>query len=243
MTKIIAINSSKRKMNTYGLIKQVEKILNNSNINVEVINLFDYDIKPCIGCEHCLIKGNCVLKDDVSDIMDKIKSSDGVILTSPVYMENVSGALKIFLDRTCKWFHRPELYGKPILVIATTKGSGLKYTLKYLERVAIQWGAFNAGKIGRSIRNIDNGIEFKEVKKFIDHIEMDKEKYKPSLDALIHFQVQKVLAKKVGYLDSEYWEEKDWNNKVYYFKSRINPINGLLAKSFGSFLDGVVNGR
>lgn len=228
-------------MNTYGVIEQVQEILNNNNIDVEIINLFDYDIKPCIGCENCLIKGSCVLKDDVSDIMDKIRLSDGIILTSPVYMENISGTLKTFLDRTCKWFHRPELCGKPILVIATTKGSGLKFTLKYLERVAIQWGGFNAGKIGRSIRNIDNEVEVREVEKFIDHIEMDKEHYKPSLDALIHFQVQKVLAKKVGYLDSEHWEEKGWNNKVYYFKSKINPIKKLIAKSFGSLLDGVVN--
>ena len=103
-----------------------------------------------------------------------INSSDGVMLTSPVYMENVSGILKTFLDRTCKWFHRPELYGKPILVIATTKGSGLKATLKYLERVVIQWGGFNSGKIGRNIGNIDNEVKVMEVKKFIDHIEMDK---------------------------------------------------------------------
>lgn len=241
MTKIIAINSSKRKMNTYGVIQQAKQILDNNNIKLEIINLFDYDIKPCIGCENCLIKGNCVFKDDVSDIMDKIRSSDGVILTSPVYMENVSGILKTFLDRTCKWFHRPELCGKPILVIATTKGSGLKSTLKYLERVVIQWGGFNAGKIGRSIRDIDNEVEVKEVKRFTDHIEMDKKQYRPSLNALIHFQVQKVLAKKVGYLDSEYWEEKNWNSEVYYFKSKINPVKRLVAKGFGSFLDGMVN--
>lgn len=241
MYKIIAINSSKRKMNTYGVIEQIKEMLKNNNINVEVINLFDYDIKLCIGCENCLIKGNCVFKDDVSEIMDKIKTSDGVILTSPVYMENVSGILKIFLDRTCKWFHRPELFGKPILVIATTKGSGLKSTLKYLERVVIQWGGFNAGTIGRSIRNIDHKVEIMEVKKFIGHIEMDKKQYKPSFNALIHFQVQKVLAKKVGYLDRKYWEEKDWNNKVYYFKCKVNPIKKLAVKNFGSLLDGVVN--
>lgn len=57
MPKIIAINSSKRKMNTYGVIEQVKKILNNNDINVEIINLFDYDIKSCLGCENCLIPG------------------------------------------------------------------------------------------------------------------------------------------------------------------------------------------
>lgn len=242
MPNIIAINSSKRKMNTYGIIKQVREILDHNHIKVEIINLFDYNINPCIGCEKCLIKGDCLFNDDALYIMDKINSSDGVILTSPVYMENVSGMLKLFLDRTCKWFHRPELYGKPILVIATTKGSGLKSTIKYLKKVVIQWGGFNVGQIGRSIRNINHEVEIAEVDKFINHIKMDKSQYKPPLNALIHFQVQKVLAKKIGYLDSKYWEEKGWNDKVYYFESRINPIKKLIVKSFGSFLDKRVNG-
>lgn len=241
MLNVIAINSSKRKMNTYGLINQVKEMLKEDNINVEIINLFDYDIKPCIGCEHCLIKGKCILTDDVSNIMEKIKLSDGIILTSPVYMENVSGSLKIFLDRTCKWFHRPEIYGKPTLVIATTKGSGLKTTLKYLERVVVQWGGFNAGKIGRDIRTIDDKIKISECKSFINHMNMDKKDYSPSLTSLIHFQVQKVLAKKVGYLDSEYWIEKNWNSEVYYFECKINFLKSITAKSFGKFLDSVVN--
>ena len=101
MLKVIAINSSNRKMNTYDLIVQTKEILKNNNIDVEIVNLFEYEIKACIGCEHCLVKGGCVLKDDTFDIMQKIKSSDGIILTSPVYMENISGKLKTFVDRTC----------------------------------------------------------------------------------------------------------------------------------------------
>ena len=118
LLKVIAINSSNRKMNTYNIIFAVKQLLKNHDIDVEIINLFDFDIKTCIGCEQCLIKGECVLTDQVSDIMEKIKSCDGIILTSPVYMENVSGKLKTFIDRTCSWFHRPPIYGKPVLVIA-----------------------------------------------------------------------------------------------------------------------------
>lgn len=241
MLNIIAINSSQRKINTYKVISEVKEVLKNEEINVEIINLFDYDIKPCIGCENCLIKGDCVFNDDVSEIMDKLKSSDGIILSSPVYMENISGKLKVFLDRTCEWFHRPELYGKPILVIATTKGSGLKDTLNYLEKVVIQWGGINSGSIGRSIRNINKKVVKSECKNFIDHIKMDKKYFKPSLKALTHFQTQKVLAKKVGYLDSEYWNEKNWNDKIYYFECNINLYKRLISKGFGSFLDRVIN--
>lgn len=241
MRRVIAINSSNRKMNTYDIISQLKEILKNSDIHVEIINLFEYDIKACIGCEHCLVKGGCVLKDDTLSIMEKIKLSDGLILTSPVYMENVSGKLKTFVDRTCSWFHRPEIYGKPVLVIATTKGSGLKPTLKYLERVVIQWGGFNVGKIGRSIRNIDNKVKVSECENFIKHLKMKKKNYKPSLNALINFQVQRVLAYKLIGLDSEYWKEKGWNDDVYYFKCRTNISDKLIATSFGKFLNKVVN--
>lgn len=241
MLKVIAINSSSRKMNTYDLIAQIKEILKNNNIHVEIINLFDYDIKACVGCEHCLVKGGCVLKDQTFDIMEKIKLSDGIILTSPVYMENVSGKLKTFVDRTCSWFHRPEIYGKPVLVISTTKGSGLKPTLKYLQRVVIQWGGFNAGKIGRSIRTIDNKITENECENFIRHLSMKKQNYKPSLNALINFQVQKILAYKLMGLDGEYWKEKGWNEDVYYFKCRINVFKRLISTSFGKFLNKVVN--
>lgn len=241
MLKVIAINASSRKMNTYDLITQVKKILENNNVDTEIINLFDYAIKPCIGCEHCLIKGGCVLNDQTFDIMEKIKASDGIILSSPVYMENVSGKLKTFVDRTCSWFHRPEIYGKPVLIIATTKGSGLKSTIKYLDRVVIQWGAFSVGNIGRTIRTIDNKITESECQNFINHLNMKKENYKPSLNALINFQVQKVLAYKLIGLDSEYWKEKGWNDKKFYFKCKINIYKKLAAVSFGKFLNKVVN--
>lgn len=241
MPRVIAINASARKANTYGLIMQVSEILKNKNIDVEIINLFDYDIKTCIGCEHCLIKGGCVFKDQASDLMEKIKSSEGIILTSPVYMENVSGKLKTFVDRTCRWFHRPEIYGKPVLVISTTKGSGLKNTVKYLKRVVIQWGAFYTGEISRSIATIDKQITETECENFIKHIVTSKENYKPSMNALINFQVQKVLAYKLIGLDSEYWKSKGWNSEPYYFKCNINIFDKLVSTSFGKFLNKVIN--
>ncbi|MDD2371296.1 MAG: flavodoxin family protein [Firmicutes bacterium] len=229
MLKVIAINSSKRKINTYGLIIQVKEILAKKDIEVEIINLYDYEIKNCLGCEHCIITDDCVLKDDVSEIMRKIENSDGIILTSPVYLQTVSGMMKIFIDRTCKWFHRPVLYGKPILVMSTTKGSGLKATLKYLEKVVVQWGAINAGSIGRGIRNIETPISLKECKEFISLLKMEKKDYKPSLDSLINYQVQKILADFMSGLDENYWREKGWNKKFYYFNCKINIFKRMIA--------------
>lgn len=229
MKKVIAINSSRRKQNTYGLICQVQSILKNHDIEVEIINLFDYNIGECIGCEHCILEDSCVLVDDEKKLMDKLEGSDGIILTSPVYMENVSGKLKTFVDRTCKWFHRPVICGKPVLVMATTKGSGLKTTLNYLERVAIQWGGINAGRIGRSIGTMRDLVRDQECESFIRHLESDKRAYKPSLKSLINFQVQKVLADVMSGRDGAYWKAKGWNTSSYYFSCKINIVKKVIA--------------
>lgn len=114
-----------------------------------------------------------------------LKIFNGIIISTPVYMSNLSGKLKVFLDRTCRWFHRPELIGYPILLVATTASSGLKDTFSTLEKIMCQWGAFPIGKIGRSFANLNDEINDKDIENFLKHLYMDKCIFKPSLSQLI----------------------------------------------------------
>lgn len=234
--RVLAINSSRRKMNTYGILEQLKNELEQRDIIVDIINLFDYNIKECLGCEQCLRGKLCIHKDDVNSLMEKLKEYDGIILSSPIYMGGVSGKLKVFIDRTCRWFHRPELVGMPALIVATTAASGLKETIKFLEKTSIQWGAFPTGSIGRTVNTLGNSIEIKEYDNFLKHLFMDKKKYKPKVNQLIFFQVQKVLAEKILTIDKEYWETQKWIDKLFYFDCSISPINKGIAKSFYGML-------
>jgi hypothetical protein len=108
--------------------------------------------------------------------------------------------------------------GKPVLLVATTAASGLKETIKFLEKTAVQWGAFPAGSIGRTVRNLNNPISSSEYYSFVKHLYIDKNKFRPKMSQLIFFQVQKVLAEKILPIDKEYWKEKNWLNKLYYFE-------------------------
>nr|WP_307992381.1 flavodoxin family protein [uncultured Niameybacter sp.] len=242
MKRVVAINGSKRKENTYGVIKKIEKILNDKNIEVEIINLFDYEIKDCIGCVKCIEKENCVYKerDEVTKIMEKLEGCDGIILATPVYLRNISGKLKTFIDRTCVWYHRPTLYGKPILCIATTAGSGLKATLNYLEDVVKQWAAVPAGRIGVSLRTINNDIESKTLKQFIKFIEEGTSTYKPSLSTLMDYQVQKVLAMKILQSDKAYWVQQGWDKSTFFIDCRIHIGKRILANGFYKLLSTVI---
>ncbi len=239
--KVLAISSSNRKKNTYSIISQVKDILNDSNIEVEILHLFDYQIKACIGCEMCILNNTCVFNDDVAFIMKKLSQSDGIILSSPVYLQSISGKLKTFVDRTCVWYHRPELFGKPLLAITTTKGSGLKKTLNYLQSIATQWGAYNSGRIGRTIRTIDLPVTKKECAMFIDNINRKKSEYTPTLKSILNFNTQKVLSKYLVGLDEAYWNERGWYDKPYYFKCKVNPINRFLGYLTYNFLSNVMN--
>lgn len=235
--KVIAINSSKRKKNTYGILRKLQEELKKEQVEVEVIDLFDYDIKECYGCEQCLRKGKCHINDDMDLLMDKLKNSDGIIIGTPVYMGGLSGKLKVFIDRTCKWFHRPELVGVPGLIVATTAASGLKDTFKSLDKLLIQWGAFPTGSIGRTASNSKNPIRYEEYKNFLNHLSMKKEDYKPTLNQLMMFQIQKVLATKILDLDKEYWQEKNWTNNNYFFTCKISQVKKGVTKSFYKVLN------
>jgi len=231
MKKIVAINSSKRKENTYNLLIKIKEKLLKEEMEVEIINLFDYNISECRGCFNCIVKDKCHIKDDTKIIINKLLSCDGIILSSPVYMSSITGKLKVFIDRTSKWFHRPELVKIPILIVATTASSGLKGTIKLMKKTIIAWGAIPAGSITRNIKNINNEVKDDEIENFKRLINSSSEKYKPTMDVLINYQVQRVLANKLFPLDKIYWKEKNYNGD-YYFNCKVNIFKKIISKTF-----------
>jgi multimeric flavodoxin WrbA len=56
------------------------------------------------GCQACLsCKKNldrCVLKDDLTEVLEAVREADVIVLASPVYYGDVTGQMKLFIDRT-----------------------------------------------------------------------------------------------------------------------------------------------
>ncbi len=69
--------------------------------NVEYFKLKDYDIKQCTGCYNCWTKtpGTCIFRDDMTVFRKKYREADLVVFASPLYIFNVTGILKTFMDR------------------------------------------------------------------------------------------------------------------------------------------------
>lgn len=229
MKKILILNSSYRLKNTYSVLKKIEPLLIAKGYEVEWVHLKSFHIQGCTGCECCITKDFCPLQDEAHLLMKKITSSDGIILSTPVYLNNMSGPLKLFIDRTCKWFHRTELAGKPVLLVATTQGSGLKHTIKSLSEVVTQWGMDITGTIMRTGRNLDVPVTEKELLAFCKHLDTQGNSHKASLSQVMMFSVQKALANKIFEKDRAYWESKGWLSQNYFDEHKASWVNKQLG--------------
>ena len=100
--KVVAINGSARKDgNTQTMIGEAAKALRKAGIEVESISLRDYDVRPCNACELCYTKSwHCSIKDDVMELLTKMRAADGLLMASPVYGADVTAQMKAFFDRS-----------------------------------------------------------------------------------------------------------------------------------------------
>ena len=105
MKKVIAINGSPRKKgNTATLLRHALKGAVELGAETEMINLYDLNYKGCISCYACKRKdnkyvGKCAMKDELSPILEKIIQSDVLLLGSPIYCHNITGAMQSLLER------------------------------------------------------------------------------------------------------------------------------------------------
>ncbi len=95
--------------NTEFLTKKAARRLKELGVNVEIFNLCQMKINPCKSCRYCLEhRGFCTTQDDMTRILiPRLLKADGLIVASPVYFNNVSACVKLFIDRT--WCLRGSL--------------------------------------------------------------------------------------------------------------------------------------
>ena len=106
MKKIIIIDGGPRKnMNTAKLLQSFAEGAKSagSNLEVEIIRLYDLDYKGCMSCMACKLKGKasniCRFKDALTPLLEEIAQADGIVLGSPIYFGEVTGQMRAFLER------------------------------------------------------------------------------------------------------------------------------------------------
>ena len=122
--KVLIVSCSLRGgSNSEVLAKECEKGALAAGNDVELISLKGKNIRFCIGCMTCQSGKPCVLKDDVPEIMEKVKNAQVVVFATPIYYYEMSGQMKTLLDRLNPLF--PMEYSfREIYMLATSAEDG-----------------------------------------------------------------------------------------------------------------------
>lgn len=152
--KLIAINGSPRKeWNTATLLKNVIEGASRNDMDLELINLYDFNFKGCISCFSCKRNnsknyGICSLNDDLKPILSKIRNSDALVIGTPIYFETINGVTSCFLER---FLFQNILYTLP--PTTSFKGNlkiGIIYTMNITEDEFLQ------NTISKHLKNYEN---------------------------------------------------------------------------------------
>ncbi|MBQ3105431.1 MAG: flavodoxin family protein, partial [Lachnospiraceae bacterium] len=104
---ILVINGSPKgqRSNTLRLtkafLKGLTSALSEGACNVKQLQVHDLELQPCRGCFACwkATPGSCVIRDDMTQVIDKLLWADLVLFSFPLYYFSVPGPLKNLIDR------------------------------------------------------------------------------------------------------------------------------------------------
>ncbi|MDR7856664.1 flavodoxin family protein [Tissierella sp.] len=140
------LGSPRRGKNTESIMDYYIEELEKQRRKVDKIVLSEIEQNICNGCESCIRNKKCKYNDDMSLVIDKIKTAEGIILGSPSYNYNVTPYMKIFLDRlfslfdfgSGSWSSQLDSKGIKSIIIGTCAGPdslSMGFTIEAMKRV------------------------------------------------------------------------------------------------------------
>lgn len=230
--KILIINGSAHKGNTWKLVEQAKHYLEklNSEIEFEQIHLIKEKLPFCIGCSNCFRIGHekCPHYSIVGRIIEKIENADGMIFASTTYNMRETALLKNLFDHLCFMLHRPHFFRSKALIITTTGGVGgrnsaksISSTLKGIgfnrcllfSKATFSWNAYEPN--ARTLKALK-----KIVHKFYNDVN-SKKLHSPDISLLIPYNLFRGMS--LAYVpgteyetqDGVYWTENCRKKSVY----------------------------
>ncbi|WP_234123478.1 flavodoxin family protein [Clostridium hydrogenum] len=227
--KVTVIYGTMHKGSTYNCVKN---LLNNTKINdSDITEFFLPKDMPhfCCSCFSCFLKGEdyCPHYKEVQPIAKALEEADLIVLSSPVYVLNVSGQMKALLDHLgYRWMpHRPyqEMFSKVGVVISTAAGAGTKEANKVMKKSLLFMGVRKVYSYGINVGAMsfeDVGTKKKEkiekqLQKLGDKViksVKNSSKKGPSCFAKMLFYLMRMSQKnnKWNKTDYNYWKDNGW---------------------------------
>jgi hypothetical protein len=185
----------------------------------------------------------CPLGDDRDALLAKMKDADGVVFASPNYSFQVSGLMKLFLDRLGYGCHRPQYHGKAFTSIVVQGFFGGDKILKYFDLMGTALG-FDVVKgtcstalvpMTEKERHERNTALAKQAKRFSAQMA----KGAPHVPGLIEVVLFRMGRNSVRIeldetaVDYKYFAERGWFDSDFFYPTRL----GFMKKSVGRLAD------
>lgn len=89
--KTLIFNGSPRKEG--DTVSLFNKVIENLNGEYKIINAYDGRIHPCIDCRYCWENEGCCMDDEMQEVYEYIQGCDNILIASPIYFSELTGAL------------------------------------------------------------------------------------------------------------------------------------------------------
>lgn len=98
--KVLIFNGSPHTNgNTTAAIEEMVKVFEEEQVEVELVQIGNQQIRGCMGCGACYKLGKCVFDDAVNAYAEKFEEADGLVVASPVYYASANATLVALLQR------------------------------------------------------------------------------------------------------------------------------------------------
>ena len=176
--KIIGINCSPRKgQTTQKSLEACFKAVHNESgdIETDIIELANLDIRGCLGCGYCKNQLKCKQKDDFNSLIPVLTDKEvaGIIIATPVYLGTMTSQCKAFLDRTVVLARNGTLLHNKVgavLAVGGVRNGGQELTIQAVQAamfchdMVCVGGGSKAAHFGAIlVNNEQTGIECDEI--------------------------------------------------------------------------------
>ena len=256
MRIVVLMSSLRKKGNTDQVVDiltenlQKTAVSSQEAIEIETLDLGYLHIDPCRGCRTCFDRGEefCPLKDDMMEIKNKIRAADGIIVASPVYVDDINGVMKNWIDRLAHVCHRPEFAGKSAYLLVTVGSTRTSHALRTLDTALRTWGFSIIGKAGfkTHAKMEKNKIETLYGQRLTGaaksiFLSIKRQGYKkPSFVSLMIFKIQQIgwSRENPATIDYQYWQKQGWldNDCEFFIQHEASHLKTGVARLVGSIV-------
>ncbi|MBN2004662.1 MAG: flavodoxin family protein, partial [Anaerolineae bacterium] len=172
-------------------------------------------------------------------------AADGLLLASPVYVDDVSGLVKTWMDRLAYLCHRRAMGGRCAYPLATVGGSSTRHALRTMNAALLTWGYHLVGQAGYKMGALASVDELPNhqpaATKIADKLFRavhQQQALNPSFVSLLAFKVQQLAWQREppGSYDYAWWQNQGWlaPTCTFYFPLHSSRLKVTLARLAGA---------